>query len=163
MVGRFPVLTGETEEVTGPLVLACGRGRGLAALDGVGSVVAWLSCIWWAFLFLSNVILFAGVSMIGELGGLLAVQCSSPRCKRLWLLQRQDGGLLLSLLGTWMMAGPVDWLRVFMVVVVWGELVLDSMGLVQVSFGSGKTRVLWFVNWRYERDKLQDEPTVYSL
>jgi hypothetical protein len=62
-----------------------------------------------------------------------------------------------------MMAGPVDWLRVFMVVVVWGELVLDSMGLVQVAFGSGKTRVLWFVNWRYERDKLQDEPTVYSL
>jgi hypothetical protein len=61
------------------------------------------------------------------------------------------------------MAGPVDWLRVFMVVVVWGELVLDSMGLVQVAFGSGKTRVLWFVNWRYERDKLQDEPTVYSL
>jgi hypothetical protein len=57
----------------------------------------------------------------------------------------------------------VDWLRVFMVVVVWGELVLDSMGLVQVAFGSGKTRVLWFVNWGYERDKLQDEPTVYSL
>jgi len=103
--------------------------------------------------------------MIGELGGLEAVQSSSPRCKRLWLLQRQDGGLLLSLLGTWIAAGPADWLRVLMVV-TGGELLLDSickMGLVQVVFGLGKTIVLWFVDWWYESDELGDQPNVYSL
>jgi hypothetical protein len=90
-------------------------------------VVAWLSCIWWAPLLFSNVILFAGVSMIEELGGLPAVQFSSPRCRRLRLSQRQDAGLLLlSLLGTCIAAGPPDWLRVLMVVVQ-GELLLDLM------------------------------------
>ena len=36
--------------------------------------------------------------MMGELGGLLAVQLSSPRCNRLRLSQRQDGRLLPLLL-----------------------------------------------------------------
>jgi hypothetical protein len=73
----------------------------VAAREGVGSV-AWLSWSWRAFCFLSNVFLFSGVSIMGELGGLLAVQSMSPRCNRLRFSQRQEGGLLLllSLLGT---------------------------------------------------------------
>lgn len=83
---------------------------------------------------------------MGELGGLLAVQLSSPRCNRLRLSQRQDGRLLplllLLLLGIWMTAGPAEWLRVM------ATMVLGSRGR---ALGRVSTRD-WLVAFCLERD-----------
>jgi hypothetical protein len=137
----------------------------VALLEGVGSVavVAWLPKNWRAVCFLSNVFLFSGVSMIGELGGLLALQSSSSRCNRLRLSQRQDGGLLLlSLLRTWIAARPADWLRVCMVVVVEGELLLDSMCRMRWLLLVWDNEMLWFVN-RVDDGERRSARSTYRL
>jgi hypothetical protein len=107
--------------------------------------------------------------MMGELGGLLAVQFSSPRCKRLRLLQRQDSGLLLLslLLGTWIAAGPADWLRV-LVVVVGGERVPElicRMGWLFLLLRDDGLTCRWFMRLagEYERNELQDQATICNL